>query len=93
MDNDNSEFMAPWNHLKNIHKVYTSADTAVQSANSDTPYSWMGMDLRAEPMVISLLARVGPFARDSEEFVSPLLIRQRKNAASFSYAHAQTMES
>jgi len=51
------------------------------------------MDLRAEPMVISLLARVGPFARDSEEFVSPLLIRQRKNAASFSYAHAQTMES
>jgi hypothetical protein len=53
----------------------------------------MGMDLRAEPMVISLLARVGPFPRDSEEFVSPLLIGQHKNAASFSYAHAQTMES
>ena len=61
MDKDNPEFMAPWNHRKNIHKVYTPADTAVQSSNSDTPYSWMGLDLRAEPIVISLLARVGPF--------------------------------
>jgi hypothetical protein len=48
--------MAPWNHLTNIHKVYTPADVAVQSANSDTPYSWMGLDLRAEPIVISLPA-------------------------------------
>jgi|SRR5690554_82209 len=56
VDKDNSEFMAPWNHLKNIHKVYTPADVAVQSANSDTPYSWMGLDLRAEPIVLSLPA-------------------------------------
>ncbi len=48
--------MAPWNHIKNIHKVYTPADTAVQTANSDTPYSWMGLDLRAEPIVVSLPA-------------------------------------
>src|SRR5690606_27537698 len=34
VDKDNPEFMAPWNHLKNIHKVYTPADVAVQSANS-----------------------------------------------------------
>lgn len=56
VDKNNPEFMAPWNHLKNIHKVYTPADTAVQTANSDTPYSWMGLDLRAEPIVISLPA-------------------------------------
>lgn len=56
VDKNNPEFMAPWNHLKNIHKVYTPADTAVQSANSDTPYSWMGLDLRAEPIVVSLPA-------------------------------------
>src|SRR5690606_17066597 len=56
VEKDNPEFMAPWNHIKNIHKVYTPADVAVQSANSDTPYSWMGLDLRAEPIVISLPA-------------------------------------
>lgn len=56
VDKDNPEYMAPWNHLKNIHKVYTPADTAVQTANSDTPYSWMGLDLRAEPIVMSLPA-------------------------------------
>ena len=54
VDKDNPQFMAPWNNIKNIHKVYTPADTAVQTANSDTPYSWMGLDLRAEPIVISL---------------------------------------
>jgi hypothetical protein len=59
VDKDNPEFMALWNHLENIHKVSTSADTAVQSANSNTSYSWMGLDLRVEPMVISLLARIG----------------------------------
>jgi hypothetical protein len=31
--------------------VFTPADTAIQTANSDTPYSWIGLDLRAEPMV------------------------------------------
>lgn len=56
VDKSNPEYMAPWNHIKNIHKVYTPADTAVQTPNSDTPYSWMGLDLRAEPIVISLPA-------------------------------------
>ena len=50
----NPEFKAPWNHLKNIPRVFTPADTAVQTPNSDTPYSWMGLDLRAEPIVLSL---------------------------------------
>jgi hypothetical protein len=50
----NPEFKAPWNHLKNIPRVFTPADTAVQTPNSDTPYSWMGLDLRAEPIVLFL---------------------------------------
>src|ERR1700683_1826872 len=50
----NPEFKAPWNHLKNIPRVFTPADTAVQTPNSDTPYSWMGLDLRAEPIVLTL---------------------------------------
>lgn len=54
IDKDDKSFKAPWNHLKNIPNVYTPADTAVQTPNSDTPYSWAGLDLRAEPMVISV---------------------------------------
>ncbi len=56
VDKNNPEFMAPWNHIKNISSVYTPADTAVQTPNSDTPYSWIGLDLRAEPIVISVPA-------------------------------------
>lgn len=47
------EFKAPWNHIANIPRVFTPADKSVQTANSDTPYSWMGLDLRAEPIVLT----------------------------------------
>ena len=56
VDAKNPEFKAPWNQLKNIPRVYTPADTAIQTPNSDTPYSMIGMDLRAEPMVLSVPA-------------------------------------
>jgi hypothetical protein len=56
VNKNNPQYMAPWNHIKNIHNVYTPADTAVQTPNSDTPYSWIGLDLRAEPIVISVPA-------------------------------------
>jgi hypothetical protein len=32
--------------------VYTPADTAIVTPNSDTPYSWLWLDLRAEPVVL-----------------------------------------
>jgi hypothetical protein len=35
-----------------VARVFTPADTAVQSPNSDTPYSMLGADLRAEPLVL-----------------------------------------
>jgi hypothetical protein len=53
-DRRNPEFMAPWNQIHNVPRVYTPADTAIQTPNSDTPYSWLGMDLRAEPMVLTV---------------------------------------
>jgi hypothetical protein len=31
---------------------YLMADTAIRAPNSDTPYSFLGMDLRAEPIVL-----------------------------------------
>jgi hypothetical protein len=49
-----SEYKAPWNQIVNTPRVYTPADTAIQTPNSDTPYSWLGMDLRAEPMVLTV---------------------------------------
>ncbi len=65
-DAGNSQFKAPWNQLCNIPRVYTAADTAVTTPNSDTPYSWLGLDLRGEPMVLRVPAmphgrgRAGP---------------------------------
>ena len=54
VDSKNPEFKAPWNQIKNIPKVYTPADKAVQTPNSDTPYSMAGLDLRTEPMVLTI---------------------------------------
>lgn len=54
VDTKNPEYRAPWNQLINTPRVYTPADTAIQTPNSDTPYSWLGLDLRAEPMVLTL---------------------------------------
>jgi hypothetical protein len=54
VDTKNPEYKAPWNQIKNIPRVYTPADTAIQTPNSDTPYSWLGLDLRAEPIVITM---------------------------------------
>lgn len=41
--------------LNQIHseaRVYTPADRGVKTPNSDTPYTLLGADLRAEPLVI-----------------------------------------
>jgi hypothetical protein len=54
VDTKSPEYKGPWNHLVNIARVYTPADTAIQSPNSDTPYSFIGLDLRAEPMVLTV---------------------------------------
>ncbi|MBB4297451.1 MULTISPECIES: DUF1254 domain-containing protein [Rhizobium] len=53
-DSKNPEYKAPWNTLVNTPRVYTPADTAIQTPNSDTPYSWLGADLRAEPLVLTV---------------------------------------
>jgi hypothetical protein len=54
VDRQNPEFKAPWNQIHNTPRVYTPADTAIQTPNSDTPYSFVGMDLRAEPIVLTV---------------------------------------
>jgi hypothetical protein len=56
IDRDNPEFKAPWNQIRNIPRVFTPDDKAIQTPNSDTPYSMLGIDLRAEPIVITVPA-------------------------------------
>lgn len=53
-DKKDLNYKAPWNQLINVPRVFTPQDTAIQTPNSDTPYSFIGMDLRAEPMVITV---------------------------------------
>jgi hypothetical protein len=48
------EFKAPWNEIRNMPRVFTPEDKAVQTPNSDTPYSMLGLDLRAEPVVLTV---------------------------------------
>ncbi len=55
-DRSNPEFKAPWNEIRSVARVYTPDDKAVQTPNSDTPYSFVGMDLRTEPIVLTVPA-------------------------------------
>ncbi|MCP1845188.1 hypothetical protein ACVIHI_001891 [Bradyrhizobium sp. USDA 4524] len=56
VDRGGHEYKAPWNQLFNNARVYTPDDKAIQTPNSDTPYSYVGADLRAEPLVFTVPA-------------------------------------
>jgi hypothetical protein len=56
VDTKSSQFKAPFNQIYNMTRVATPADTAIITPNSDTPYSVLWLDLRAEPVVISVPA-------------------------------------
>ena len=55
-DRGHAEYKGPWNQVHHTARVYTWQDRALQSPNSDTPYSFIGADLRAEPLVVTLPA-------------------------------------
>lgn len=54
IDRQSFEFKAPWNQIGNVPRVFTPDDKAVQSPNSDTPYSFLALDLRTEPIVLTV---------------------------------------
>jgi len=56
VDTKGSQFKAPFNQIKNEPRVFTYEDTAIITPNSDTPYSFLWLDLRAEPLVLSVPA-------------------------------------
>jgi hypothetical protein len=56
VDKGGPQYKAPFNQIKNEPRVFTYEDTAIITPNSDTPYSFLWLDLRAEPMVLSVPA-------------------------------------
>jgi len=56
VDPGSPEFKGGWNKISNTARVYTPDDKTIQSPNSDTPYSFVGADLRAEPLVFTVPA-------------------------------------
>src|SRR2546430_6803616 len=56
VDKNSGQFKAPFNQINNEARVFTYKDTSVITPNSDTPYSILWTDLRAEPIVLSVPA-------------------------------------
>src|ERR1700733_12774746 len=83
IDTKNPEYKAPWNHIWNSARLFSPADKAIQTANSDTLYSMIGADLRAEPIVLT----VPPMDRKDRYFSIQLIDYYTQN---FDYAGTRT---
>jgi hypothetical protein len=68
VDKANKQYKGPFNSVLNIARVFTPDDSAFVTPNSDTPYSFIDLDLRAEPVVVT----VPPMEKD-RYFVFQLL--------------------
>ena len=68
VDKAGPEYKGAWNQIHNVARVFTPEDTAIQTPNSDTPYSFLGADLRAEPLVLSV-PEVEPHRYYSLQFI------------------------
>jgi hypothetical protein len=54
VNKDDPEYKGGWNEIHSAARVYTPDDKTIQTPNSDTPYSAVGADLRAEPLVLTV---------------------------------------
>lgn len=54
VDKANPQYKGDWNQTHSIARVFTPEDTTIQTPNSDTPYTMLGADLRAEPLVLTV---------------------------------------
>ena len=56
LDKNSNEYKAPFNQVGHNRNVATPEDKAIVSMNVDTPYSFAWLDLRAEPVVLTIPA-------------------------------------
>src|SRR5438094_1643862 len=56
VDKATPEYKGPFNQIWSSARVFTPADKTIQTPNSDTPYSFIGADLRSEPLVLTVPA-------------------------------------
>ena len=56
VDTTGPEYKGEVNPIHSSARVYTPEDKAVQTPNSDTPYGFLTLDLRAEPILLTVPA-------------------------------------
>ncbi|CRM80287.1 DUF1254 domain-containing protein [Pseudomonas fluorescens] len=76
VDKGGANFKAPFNRIGNSAQVFTPKDTAFTTPNADTPYSFVWMDLRKEPLVLTL-----PKVEDNRYYSVQLLDLYTQNIA------------
>ena len=54
VDSNDLNYNAPFNQIGHSRRVATPADKQFVTPNSDTPYSYIWFDLRAEPVVVTM---------------------------------------
>ncbi|MGV0645801.1 DUF1254 domain-containing protein [Mycolicibacterium sp. XJ2546] len=54
VDRQDPEYRGGFNEVHSEARLFTPEDKAVQTPNADTPYSMLGVDLRTEPLVLTV---------------------------------------
>jgi hypothetical protein len=54
LDKDNPDYKGPFNQVSCAARLFTPEDKAVVTPNADTPYCMFWMDVRSEPLVLSV---------------------------------------
>jgi hypothetical protein len=54
IDTHNPQYKGPFNAPLSFARVFTPDDSAFVTPNSDTPYTFLSLDLRAEPIVLTV---------------------------------------
>ena len=86
IDTTGKDYRGPFNTLNSSKSVATPEDKFVVTPNSDTPYSYLWMDLRAEPLVITM-----PRIEPARYYTAQLVDLYTYNFAYLEHAPSATM--
>ncbi len=82
IDKHNPQYQGPFNAPLSFARVFTPDDSAFVTPNSDTPYTFLSLDLGAEPMVLTV-----PAVEKNRYWVFPMMDLYRFN---FDYLGTRT---